>query len=302
MLLQEIIFTLDRFWSDRGCVIAPAYDTEVGAGTFYPTTFLRSLGPAPWKVAGLAPSRRPADGRYGDNPYRFQYFYQYQVLLKPSPLDVQQTYLDSLAALGIDANAHDIRFVEDNWESPTLGAWGLGWEVWMDGMEITQFTYFQQVGGLDCRPVSVELTYGLERLAMYLQGVRHAFDVKMARDVTVGDLRLDFERQHSRYNFEASDPELLHLLFGRFETEARRLLEEGLLYPAYEFVLRCSHAFNLLDARGVLSHTERQAHVQRIRRMAEATAKVYLEQEAVKAEVGAGANVRDAAQSGQGSL
>ena len=279
MLLQEIIFTLDRFWSDRGCVIAPAYDTEVGAGTFYPTTFLRSLGERPWRVAGLAPSRRPADGRYGDNPYRFQYFYQYQVLLKPSPLDVQQQYLDSLAALGIDAAAHDIRFVEDNWESPTLGAWGLGWEVWMDGMEITQFTYFQQVGGIDCRPVSVELTYGLERLAMYLQGVRHGFDVKMSRDVTVGDMRLEFERQHSRYNFEQSDPELQQLLFGKFEAEARRLLDAGLTYPAYEFVLKSSHAFNLLDARGVLSHTERQAHVQRIRRLAEATARSYLEQQ-----------------------
>ncbi|HZJ08225.1 MAG TPA: glycine--tRNA ligase subunit alpha [Trueperaceae bacterium] len=276
MLLQEIIFTLDRYWSERGCVIAPAYDTEVGAGTFYPTTFLRSLGSAPWKVAGLAPSRRPADGRYGDNPYRFQYFYQYQVVLKPSPLDVQELYLGSLYALGLDPKQHDIRFVEDNWESPTLGAWGLGWEVWMDGMEITQFTYFQQVGGFDCRPVPVELTYGLERLAMYLQGASHSFDVKMSEGVTVGDLRRDFEVQHSRYNFEASDPELQRLLFDRFENEARRLLELELVYPAYEFVLRCSHAFNLLDARGVLSQTERQGYVQRVRRLAESTAKHYL--------------------------
>ncbi|HZW98638.1 MAG TPA: glycine--tRNA ligase subunit alpha [Trueperaceae bacterium] len=284
MLLQEIVFTLDRFWSDRGCVIAPPHDTEVGAGTFYPTTFLRALGPEPWNVAGLAPSRRPVDGRYGDNPYRFQYFYQYQVVLKPSPLDVQQVYLDSLGELGIDFRAHDMRFVEDNWESPTLGAWGLGWEVWMDGMEITQFTYFQQVAGMDSRPVSVELTYGLERIGMYLQGVSHAFDLKMSRDVTVGDLRREFEVQHSRYNFEKSEPDLQRELFERFEVEARRLLEEGLHYPAYEFVMRCSHAFNLLDARGVLSHAERQAYVQRIRRLAEAVARAHVAPAAQDAE------------------
>ena len=276
MLFQEIRARLDRFWADHGCVIAPPQDTEVGAGTFYPTTFLRALGEEPWRVAGIAPSRRPSDGRYGDNPYRFQYFYQYQVLLKPSPADVQAVYLESLYELGIDPSAHDIRFVEDNWESPTLGAWGLGWEVWMDGMEITQFTYFQQVAGFDCRPVSVELTYGLERLAMYLQGKTHAFDVDFAPGVTLGDLRRDFEVQHSRYNFEESDPELQRLLFEKFELEAYRLLAKGLVYPGYEFVLRCSHAFNLLDARGVLSHTERQGYVQRVRRMAEATAKAYL--------------------------
>lgn len=276
MLFQEILARLDRFWAGHGCVIAPPQDTEVGAGTFYPTTFLRALGEEPWRVAGIAPSRRPSDGRYGDNPYRFQYFYQYQVLLKPSPADVQAVYLESLYELGIDPSAHDIRFVEDNWESPTLGAWGLGWEVWMDGMEITQFTYFQQVAGFDCRPVSVELTYGLERLAMYLQGKTHAFDVDFAPGVTLGDLRRDFEVQHSRYNFEESDPELQRLLFEKFEFEAYRLLAKGLVYPGYEFVLRCSHAFNLLDARGVLSHTERQGYVQRVRRMAEATAKAYL--------------------------
>ncbi|MBW7915078.1 MAG: glycine--tRNA ligase subunit alpha [Trueperaceae bacterium] len=276
MLFQEILARLDRFWAGHGCVIAPPQDTEVGAGTFYPTTFLRALGEEPWRVAGIAPSRRPSDGRYGDNPYRFQYFYQYQVLLKPSPADVQAVYLESLYELGIDPSAHDIRFVEDNWESPTLGAWGLGWEVWMDGMEITQFTYFQQVAGFDCRPVSVELTYGLERLAMYLQGKTHAFDVDFAPGVTLGDLRRDFEVQHSRYNFEESDPELQRLLFEKFELEAYRLLAKGLVYPGYEFVLRCSHAFNLLDARGVLSHTERQGYVQRVRRMAEATAKAYL--------------------------
>ncbi len=278
MLFQDIMLGLDRFWADQGCVIALPHDTEVGAGTFYPTTFLRALGSAPWRVAGVAPSRRPTDGRYGDNPYRFQYFFQYQVVLKPSPLDVQQVYLDSLYALGIDPKAHDIRFVEDNWESPTLGAWGLGWEVWMDGMEITQFTYFQQVGGFDCRPVSVELTYGLERIAMYLQGKEHTFDVEYAPGVTVGALRGDFEVQHCRYNFEESDPELQRLLFDRYEAEAQRLLELGLLYPGYEFVMKASHAFNLLDARGVLSQTERQTYVQRVRRLSEASARTYLAQ------------------------
>ena len=276
MLFQDITLTLDRFWADQGCVLTPPHDGEVGAGTFYPTTFLRSLGPAPWRVAGIAPSRRPTDGRYGDNPYRFQFFYQYQVILKPSPSDVQDVYLASLATLGIDARAHDVRFVEDNWESPTLGAWGLGWEVWMDGMEITQFTYFQQVGGQDCRPVSVELTYGLERIAMYLQGVGHAFDVEVAPGVTMGDLRRDFEVQHCRYNFEASDPELQRLLFDKYEGEARRLIHDGLVHPGYDFVLKASHAFNLLDARGVLSQTERQGYVQRVRRLAEAAAGAYL--------------------------
>jgi glycyl-tRNA synthetase alpha chain len=277
MQFQDITLTLDRFWSDQGCVIAPPFDTEVGAGTFYPTTFLRSLGGDPWRVAGLAPSRRPADGRYGDNPYRFQYFYQYQVLLKPSPEDVQDTYLASLGALGIDVGAHDIRFVEDNWESPTLGAWGLGWEVWMDGMEITQFTYFQQVGGMDCKPVSVELTYGLERIAMYLQGVQHAFDLEVAPGVTMGDLRRDFEVQHSRYNFELVNADLQRTLFDSFEQEVVRLLDERLVHPAYEFVLKASHAFNLLDARGVLSHSERQGYVQRVRRLAESCARAYVE-------------------------
>jgi glycyl-tRNA synthetase alpha chain len=276
MLFQDITLTLDRFWADQGCVLAPPHDGEVGAGTFYPTTFLRSLGPAPWRVAGIAPSRRPTDGRYGDNPYRFQFFYQYQVILKPSPADVQDVYLASLAALGIDAAAHDVRFVEDNWESPTLGAWGLGWEVWMDGMEITQFTYFQQVGGQDCRPVSVELTYGLERIAMYLQGAEHGFDVQVAPGVTMGDLRRDFEVQHCRYNFGASDPELQRLLFDKYEGEARRLIQDDLVYPGYDFVLKASHAFNLLDARGVLSQTERQGYVQRVRRLAEAAATAYL--------------------------
>ncbi|CAN5649285.1 glycine--tRNA ligase subunit alpha [soil metagenome] len=276
MRFQDIIMALDRFWADRGCTIVPPHDTEVGAGTFYPTTFFGALGADPWRVAGIAPSRRPADGRYGDNPYRFQYFYQYQVVIKPSPGDIQETYLQSLYHLGIDPGAHDIRFVEDNWESPTLGAWGLGWEVWMDGMEITQFTYFQQVAGIDCRPVSVELTYGLERLAMYLQGAKHAFDVEVAPGVAMGDLRRDFERQHCAYNFEHADPDLQRLLFDRFEVETERLLALELVHPAYEFALRCSHAFNLLDARGVLSHTERQGYIQRVRRLTEASAAAYL--------------------------
>lgn len=275
MTFQDLIMNLDRYWADRGCVIAQPHDTEVGAGTFYPTTFLRALGPSAWRAAGVAPSRRPADGRYGDNPYRFQYYFQYQVVLKPSPPDVQDLYLGSLVAMGIDPLAHDLRFVEDNWESPTLGAWGLGWEVWMDGMEITQFTYFQQVGGLDCRPVTVELTYGLERLAMYLQGVDHAFDVVVTPGVTLGDLRRDFEMQHCRYNFELADADLQRLLFDKYEAECRRLLELGVVHPAYEFVLKASHAFNLLDARGVLSHTERQGYVQRVRRLAEASARTY---------------------------
>jgi len=276
MLFQDIILNLDQFWAGRQCVIAQPHDTEVGAGTFYPTTFLRALGSDPWRVAGVAPSRRPGDGRYGDNPYRFQYYFQYQVLLKPSPADVQKQYLESLYTLGIDPQAHDIRFVEDNWESPTLGAWGLGWEVWMDGMEITQFTYFQQVGGQDCDPVSVELTYGLERIAMYLQEVEHAFDVRYAPGVSMGELRREFELQHCAYNFEHSNIDLQRTLFDSFEAEAKRLLELELVHVAYEFVMKTSHAFNLLDARGVLSHTERQSYVQRIRRLSELTAEAYL--------------------------
>lgn len=277
MYFQDIILNLHCYWAERGCVIALPHDTEVGAGTFYPTTFLKALGPAAWKVAGVAPTRRPADGRYGENPYRFQYFFQYQVLLKPSPLDVQELYLASLYALGIDPKAHDIRFVEDNWESPTLGAWGLGWEVWMDGMEISQFTYFQQVGGVDVKPVSVELTYGLERLGMYLQDKQGAFDIEYAPGVTVGDLRRDFEVQHCDYNFNHVNADLQKQLFDSYESEAQRLLELELVHPGYEFVMKASHAFNLLDARGVLSHAERQGYVQRLRRLSEGTAKVYLE-------------------------
>ncbi len=277
MVFQEMILRLTTYWAERGCIVIQPYDTEVGAGTFYPSTFLKALGPEPWRAAYVAPSRRPADGRYGENPYRFQYYFQYQVLLKPSPSDVQQLYLESLYALGIDPHDHDIRFVEDNWEQPSLGAWGLGWEVQMDGMEVTQFTYFQQVGGVDLKPVSVELTYGLERLAMYLQGVAHGFDIEYAPGVSVGDLRRDFEIQSSTYNFTQVNAALQRELFGSFEGEAQRLLELGLIYPAYEFVMKASHAFNLLDARGVLSHMGRQNYVQRLRRLSEGTAKRYLE-------------------------
>ena len=277
MVFQEMILGLERFWAERGCVIVQPYDTEVGAGTFHPSTFLRALGPEPWRAAYVAPSRRPADGRYGDNPYRFQYYFQFQVILKPSPADVQQQYLDSLYALGIDPRAHDIRFVEDNWEQPSLGAWGLGWEVQMDGMEVTQFTYFQQVGSVDLKPVSVELTYGLERLAMYLQGAKHGFEVEYAPGVSIGDLRRDFEIQSCTYNFTQVNAPLQRQLFDAFEGEATRLLELELVYPAYEFVMKASHAFNLLDARGVLSHMERQNYVQRLRRLSEGTAKRYLD-------------------------
>jgi glycyl-tRNA synthetase alpha chain len=284
MVFQEMILRLTSYWAERGCVIVQPYDTEVGAGTFYPSTFLKALGPEPWRAAYVAPSRRPADGRYGDNPYRFQYYFQYQVILKPSPADVQQQYLDSLYALGIDPHAHDIRFIEDNWEQPSLGAWGLGWEVQMDGMEVTQFTYFQQVGSVDLKPVSVELTYGLERLAMYLQGAAHTFDVEYAPGVTIGDLRRDFEIQHSTYNFQQVNAPLQRELFESFEGEATRLLELDLIYPAYEFVMKASHAFNLLDARGALSHMERQNFVQRLRRLSEGVAKRYAASLAVKAE------------------
>jgi len=277
MRFQNLVLALHAFWDKQGCVVTEPYDIEVGAGTFYPATFFGALGKRPWKVAYVAPSRRPQDGRYGENPYRFQYYWQYQVILKPSPPDVQEIYLESLKALGIDPKEHDIRFVEDNWESPTLGAWGLGWEVWLDGMEITQFTYFQQVGGVDLDPISVEITYGLERIAMYLQKKDHAFDVEYAPGVTIGDLRRDFEVEHCRYNFEVADVQKLRRWFDDFEEEAKRLLAEALVYPGYEFVMKASHVFNLLDARGALSHAERQAYVQRVRRLAERAARAYLE-------------------------
>jgi glycyl-tRNA synthetase alpha chain len=267
------------YWAERGCVIMQPYDMEVGAGTFHPATFLRAIGPEPWSAAYVQPSRRPTDGRYGENPNRLQHYYQYQVILKPSPTDIQQQYLDSLRALGIDPLVHDIRFVEDNWESPTLGAWGLGWEVWLNGMEVTQFTYFQQVGGLECRPVSGEITYGLERIAMYLQGVESVFDLKWAETpqgpVSYGDVFLQNEREQSAYNFEHADVPALFAGFDAAEGASTLLIEQSLPLPAYEQVLKASHLFNLLDARGALSVTERQRFILRVRTLARAVAEAY---------------------------
>ncbi len=253
MYFQDVILSLQRFWAKAGCIIHQPYDMEMGAGTFHPATFLRVLGPEPWKAAYVEPSRRPADGRYGENPNRLQHYYQFQVILKPSPDDIQDIYLESLKSLGIDALEHDIRFVEDDWESPTLGAWGLGWEVWLDGMEITQFTYFQQAGGIDLKPVSGELTYGLERITMYLQGKDSVFDLEWNKGIKYGDVHLRGEIEYSRYNFEEADAAMLFKLFDMYEKECVRLLEKGLALPAYDFCLKCSHTFNLLDARGAIS-------------------------------------------------
>jgi len=275
---QETILTLERFWADRGCIIGQPYDIEVGAGTFNPHTTIRSLGPEPWRVAYVEPSRRPTDGRYGENPNRLQHYYQYQVLLKPSPLEVQEMYLDSLRALGIDPLEHDIRFVEDDWESPTIGAWGLGWEVWLDGMEITQFTYFQQVGSVDLDPISVELTYGLERIAMFLQEVDSVYDLVWVGDVTYGDVHQKGEWEHSTYNFEVADVQMLWKLFESYEAEALRLLEMGLVLPGYDYCLKCSHTFNLLEARGAISVTQRTAYIARIRNLARRAAEAYVKQ------------------------
>lgn len=277
MNFQELILNLQKFWSDYGCVIAQPYDVEVGAGTFNPHTFLRCLGPEPWKVAYVEPSRRPTDGRYGENPNRLQHYYQFQVILKPSPDDVQEVYLESLRAVGVEIEKHDIRFVEDDWESPTLGAWGLGWEVWLDGMEITQFTYFQQVGGFDLKPVSAEITYGLERIAMFIQKKNSVFELEWAPGVTYGEVHLETERQWSKFNFEEADVALHFKLFDEFEREALRLLEKGLVYPAYDYVLKCSHTFNILDARGAISVSERAAYIGRVRNLARKTAQAYLE-------------------------
>jgi glycyl-tRNA synthetase alpha chain len=278
LTLQEIILRLERFWSGQGCVITQPINTEVGAGTFNPNTFLRALGPKPWRVAYVEPSRRPKDGRYGENPNRVQEFHQYQVILKPSPADVLDVYLRSLRDVGIALEKHDVRFVEDDWESPTLGAAGLGWEVWLDGMEITQFTYFQQIGGIELEPISVELTYGLERIAMYVQGVNHIRDIRWNEDYSWGDVRLQFEKEFSRYNFEEANVELHFRLFGDFESESKRLLELGLLHPAYDFLLKCSHCFNVLDARGAISVTERAAYIARVRGLAARAAKLALAQ------------------------
>lgn len=275
---QEMIMALDRFWAGQKCLIQQPYDIEKGAGTMNPATFLRVLGPEPWRVAYVEPSRRPTDGRYGENPNRLQHYYQYQVILKPSPDDVVDVYLDSLKAIGINPALHDVRLVEDNWESPTLGAWGLGWEIWLDGMEITQFTYFQQCGGFDCRPVSAEITYGLERLAMFIQEKDNVFHLEWVNGVIYGDVHYQGEVEHSRYNFELADLELLVKLFEIYEQEARRVVEQGLILPAYDYVLKCSHTFNLLDARGAISITERTALIHRMRNLARACAQAYIEQ------------------------
>ena len=278
---QELIFALETYWSSLGCVILQPYDMEVGAGTFHTATFLRAVGPEPWSAAYVQPSRRPTDGRYGENPFRLQHYYQYQVAIKPSPLEILDLYLGSLAALGLDPLTHDVRFVEDNWESPTLGAWGLGWEVWLNGMEITQFTYFQQVGGLDCRPVTGEITYGLERLAMYLQGVESIYDIVLteapAGQVTYGDVFRQNEAEQSAYNFEHADVPTLLRHFEDHERECQRLLEAKLPLPAYEQVLKASHTFNLLDARRAISVTERQRYILRVRTLASGVARAYLE-------------------------
>jgi len=276
LTFQEVILRLQSFWGERGCVLTQGYDLEVGAGTFNPHTFLRVLGPEPWRTAYVEPSRRPTDGRYGENPNRLQHYFQFQVILKPSPLEVQETYLDSLRALGVDPQAHDIRFVEDDWESPTLGAAGLGWEVWLDGMEVTQFTYFQQIGGIELAPVSVELTYGLERISMYLQGVDSVFDLAWTADVTYGEVYHQNEVEWSEFNFNVADVALHQRLFEDFEGQATAALAAGLVLPAYDYVLKCSHCFNLLDARGAISVTERVGYIARVRNLARKVAQAYL--------------------------
>ncbi len=275
LTFQSLISRLSEFWDRQGCVLLQPYDMEVGAGTFHTATFLRAIGPEPWNAAYVQPSRRPKDGRYGENPNRLQHYYQYQVVLKPSPPGIQNLYLQSLEDLGINPREHDIRFVEDDWESPTLGAWGLGWEVWLDGMEITQFTYFQEVGSLACKPVLGEITYGLERLAMYLQGKESVYDLVWTPGVTYGDVYRQNEVEQSRYNFELANVELLFGLFKSFEGEALRLIEARCALPAYEMVLKCSHTFNLLDARGAISVTERAAYIGRVRALARAVAQAY---------------------------
>ncbi len=278
MNFQDVILKLQDFWSDYGCCIVQPLDIEVGAGTFNPSTFFRVIGPEPWNTAYVEPSRRPTDGRYGENPNRLQHYFQFQVILKPSPDDVQDIYLKSLEVLGIDAKEHDIRFVEDDWESPTLGAWGLGWEVWLNGMEVTQFTYFQQVGGIDLKPVSVELTYGLERICMYLQGVESVYDLKWNDKVTYGQIFHQNEVEQSKYNFELSDASMLLDLFNKYEAESLRLCEEGLPRPAYDYCLKCSHTFNMLDARGAISITERASYIGRVRNLASKAAQLYAQE------------------------
>jgi glycyl-tRNA synthetase alpha chain len=278
MNFQDMIQSLNEFWAEQKCIIQQPYDIEVGAGTMNPATTLRALGPEDWNVAYVEPSRRPTDGRYGENPNRLQHYYQYQVIMKPSPKDIQEIYLDSLKALGIDPKKHDIRFVEDNWESPTLGAWGLGWEVWLDGMEITQFTYFQQVGGFDVKPVAVEITYGLERIAVYLQEVDSVFDIEWVEGTSYGDVHHQGEVEHSTYNFEVANIDTLLQLFNLYEAESQRAVEKDLVLPAYDYVLKCSHVFNLLDARGAISVTERTSYIGRVRDIAKLCATSYVDQ------------------------
>ena len=275
---QEVVLTLTRFWAERGCLVHQPYDMEVGAGTFHPATTLRSLGPEPWRAAYVQPSRRPTDGRYGENPNRLQHYYQFQVLLKPSPLQSQELYLESLQALGIDPLEHDIRFVEDDWESPTLGAWGIGWEVWLDGMEVTQFTYFQQVGGFDLKPISVEFTYGIERLAMYLQGVDNVYDLDWSGKVRYGDVHHQGEVEYSKHNFELANVPMLFQLFDLYEAESEKLAEASLVLPAYDYCLKCSHAFNLLDARRAISVAERTRFIGRVRKLARECCALYARQ------------------------
>ncbi|MFJ6411515.1 MULTISPECIES: glycine--tRNA ligase subunit alpha [Terribacillus] len=276
MNIQNMILTLQKHWSDQGCLLMQAYDVEKGAGTMSPMTLLRSLGPEPWNVAYVEPSRRPADGRYGENPNRLYQHHQFQVIMKPSPDNIQELYLESLRKLGIDPLKHDIRFVEDNWENPTLGAAGLGWEVWLDGMEITQFTYFQQIGGLEAKPVSVEITYGLERLASYIQDKENVFELEWTDGVTVADIFKQPEFEHSTYTFKESDTDMLFQLFDMYEKEAKRIMDEGLVFPAYDYVLKCSHTFNLLDAKGAISVTERTGYIGRVRNLARSIAKSYV--------------------------
>ena len=278
MLFQEIIQNLNKFWASNGCLIMQPYDTEKGAGTMNPHTFLRAIGPEPWSVAYVEPCRRPTDGRFGENPNRAQHYFQYQVIVKPSPNEIQEMYLMSLEKLGINTNNHDIRFVEDNWESPTLGAWGVGWEVWLDGMEVTQFTYFQQCGGLDCHPIPIEITYGLERIAMFLQNEDNIWNLKWNEDITYSDIWLQFEKDQCAYNFSDSNPENLRNLFNLFQSEAKSLVDKNLTYPALDFVLKCSHCFNLLDARGVISVTDRAQYIERIRSLAKKVALSWLQE------------------------
>jgi glycyl-tRNA synthetase alpha chain len=275
---QELILALQNYWAERGCIIQQPYDVEKGAGTFNPATFLRVLGPEPWNVAYVEPSRRPTDGRYGENPNRLQHYYQFQVIMKPSPENFQDLYLDSLKSFGISPSRHDIRFVEDDWESPTLGAWGLGWEVWLDGMEITQFTYFQQAGGIDLKPVSGEITYGCERIAMYLQGVDNVYDLEWVKGIKYGDVHHQTEVEFSTYNFEEADTAMLFKLFDMYEKECVRLIGRNLVFPAYDFVLKSSHTFNLLDARGAISVTERAHYIGRVRNIARLCAEGYVAQ------------------------